>query len=220
MIHIIICGYKCEKYISRCLMSIEIQTFKNYDKFILIDSDPNRKYLVRQTIIGIESCNSNPDDVIVLIDGDDFLCDEMALEIIDSEYRKNPSLLLTYGSYVNLSSNKSGKFCKPYLREENFRTTQWRGSHLKTFKYRLWQKLSPDELKDDKGEYFKCCADRAIMIPLMEIAGYDRIKHIPTILYCYNDLNPLGVWKTMKDLSKSTREYIANKKPLKMIETI
>jgi hypothetical protein len=43
------------------------------------------------------------------------------------------------------------------------------------------------------------------------LAGYERIAHIPMIIYCYNDLNPNGVWNTMRDLSKKTREYLSGK---------
>jgi len=220
MIRAIVCGYKCTDTMDKCLKSIQMQTYKDFTPYIHIDMDEGRRYLVGSTVYMINHANPKPEDIVVLIDADDFLCDETAFQVIADAYAENPELLLTYGSYVNLSSNKTGKFCKPYEPGESFRTSDWRGSHLKTFKYKLFQKLPDEELRDHTGQYFKCCADRAMMIPMMEIAGHDRIKHIPTILYCYNDTNPISVWNTMRDLSKSTRAYIASKKPLQRIEGI
>jgi len=40
------------------------------------------------------------------------------------------------------------------------------------------------------------------------------------VLYCYNDLHPISVWSTMRELSKSTREYIVNKPALSRIEEL
>jgi len=168
----------------------------------------------------IKFAEPSENDIVALIDADDFLCDENAFQVIADEYEKKPDLLLTYGSYVNLSNSKVGKFCKPYQQGESFRKSDWRGSHLKTFKYKLYEKLLLSCIKDETGKYLKCCADRAIMIPMMEMAGHDRIKHIEQILYCYNDLNPNSVWNTMREESKKTREYIANQPSMKMLNEI
>lgn len=219
-IRVVVCGYDCDKYLSRCIKSLDMQTYRDFDYIVNIDKENDRKYLVFRTVEAINSICKDPDDIIVCLDADDFLCDEMALQIIADVYRAKSDLLLTHGSYVNLSSNKTGKFCLPYQAGEEKRTTEWRGSHLKTFKYKLFKRLPDEELRDECGQYFKCCADRAMMIPMMEMAGHDRIQHIPMILYCYNDLNPGSVWKTMRDLSKSTRAFISSKKPLRMIDSI
>jgi glycosyltransferase involved in cell wall biosynthesis len=214
MIKAIVCGYKSQATIARCLASIECQSYGNYQIVHNEDSENDRKYLVYRTIQAIEQSGAHSDDIVACVDADDFLCDPHAFQIIADSYNSNPDLLLTYGSYVNLSSNKCGKFCKPYLAGESFRTSDWRGSHLKTFKYKLWKQLPDSELRDEDGEYFKCCADRAMMVPMMELAGYERISHIPMIIYCYNDLNPDSVWNTMKDLSKTTRELISSRPSL------
>lgn len=212
MLRVIICGWNCENTIDRCIESVKMQSWGgDYSCQIVIDEDGDeeRQYLVKSTIDAISMCAEDLDDIIVCVDADDFLADEDALKIVAETYEKNPNLLLTHGSYVTESDNKVGKFCGAYEPGEDFRTATWRGSHLKTFKYRLWQQLAADDLKDDKGEWFKCCADRAMMIPMMEIAGHDRIQYIPTILYCYNNLNPDSVWKTNRSLSIETRELIS-----------
>jgi hypothetical protein len=217
MMHVIVCGYKCEEYFGRCLDSLKMQTFQDFKLtcgLIGGTEDEERVFLVQNTLECIYTRKPQPEDIIVLLDADDFLCDELALETIDNLYKNYPQYLLTYGSYVNLSTNERGKFSGPYEDGENFRTAPWRASHLKTFKFKLFDALPKVELQDEDGEFYKCCADRAMMIPMMEMAGHDRIRYVPTVTYCYNDMNPISVWKTMRELSKATRERIANRPPL------
>ena len=214
MIQAIVFGYKCKETLVKCLDSIDIQTFKNVNLRLSIEDDSNRKYLLKNTVDTIQETKMNDDDIIVFIDADDFLCDEKALEIINNEYEENETLLLTYGSYCNLSSNEKGKFCGPYIYGENVRQSQWRASHLKTMKYRLFKKIPNTCFLDENGTYFKCCADRAIMTPAIELAGFNNIKWIEPIIYCYNDINPISCWSTNRSLSVKTREYIINMEPL------
>lgn len=218
MLKVIVCGYKCVNTLDRCLKSIKTQSYKDYNLIVSVVEDSDRMYLLENTVKSIARCSPKPDDIIVLIDADDFLTDEDAFKIISEVYKNNPEVLLTYGSYVNLSSSKTGKFCFEYEEHEDVRTSPWKGSHLKTFKYKLFQKIPDSELRDDDGEYYKCCADRALMIPMMEIAGYDRVRYIPMILYCYNDTNPISVWKTMRSESKRIRELLTNKNKLGSIQ--
>ena len=221
MIRVLVCGYNCDKFIDRCLASIDMQSNKDYEVRKSIVDDSNRIFLVENTVNLINSSPCDPEDILVCLDADDFLIDEDAFKIISEEYAKNPNLLLTYGSYVNLSSNKRGKFCAPYDSEENVRKSEvWKGSHLKTFKYKLWQQLSMDQLKDIDCSWFKYCADRAMMIPMMELAGHDRIKYIHTLLYGYNDTNPLGVWKNDKVESLRVRSIIFRRNALERLKTI
>ena len=224
MIRAIICGYKpTEQEETRCIESIDMQSCRDFTTTWSLDTTQDRMYLPRNTCFAIrlaEQKGINDDDVLVFIDMDDFLCDEDAFKIITDEYKNNPHLLLTYGSYVNLSTQKRGKFTGEYLPGDSFRTSPWRASHLKTMKYRLWQYLREDMLKDKGGNWFTCCADRAIMTPLMEIAGHDRIKYIDWILYCYNDINKNSVWNTQKENSIKTREYISNQPRQPLVDII
>lgn len=209
MIHVIVCGYQPER-LERCIASINMQSLTDRIIYTSIDKDDNRKYLVRNTWELVQTIPASDNDILVFVDADDFLCDEDALQIVAETYLRNSECLLTYGSYVNLSSNKRGKFCGPYGSGENVRTAEWRGSHLKTCKYKLWKNLEKSDLTWPDGTWFRCCADRAIMVPLMELAGLERCRYIDKLIYCYDDTNPISVWKTMRDESIKTRERIAN----------
>lgn len=218
MIKVIVCGYKCEGTLQKCMDSIEMQIFRDFSVHVSIDDEANRKYLLRNTVDTVLGCGAYADDILVFVDADDFLCDEDAFEIIESVYKENPELLLTYGSYCNLSNSKKGKFCGPYLDGESFRCSPWRGSHLKTMRKKLFDAIPRLSFLDSNAKWFRCCADRALMTPAMELAGHGRIRWIETVLYCYNDMNPISCWKTNRELSIRTRDYISSQQPQWMLE--
>jgi hypothetical protein len=220
VIRIIICGRDEKHLLKRCFDSVKMQRHGDSIVYVSLDSDKNRKYLVRNTWELIAEKNIPDEDILVFLDADDFLCDEDALKIITDTYEKYPGCLLTYGSYANYSSGKRGKFTGPYSPEESVRHSPWRASHLKTCKSKLWKCLPERCLKWPDGSWFKCAADRAFMIPLMEMAGWDRCQYIDWLLYCYNDENPESVWDTMRDESIRTREQIFVMPPLQRLETV
>ena len=82
--------------------------------------------------------------------------------------------------------------CKAYTDEEflNLRKGGYWASHIRTFKYKLYKELvrqDPDLLcyKDIDGNFYTITYDVAIMTPLMEIAGFDRVKFNPNPVYFY-----------------------------------
>lgn len=229
MMHVVVCGYRAADTLPKCLDSIFMQTYKDVNVQVVIDGAAEwwpsdierflftdrieflpvfkRGYLLESTLAGIHECEPEDDDIIVLVDADDFLCDEAALEIVRAEYAK-PETLLTYGSYCT-SDGTQGKFNGAYQSGESVRTSPWRASHLKTFRYKLLAEVPADQLLRNDGTPITCAADRSLMIPMMELAGLDRCRHIETILYCYNDTNPLAVWATQRIESKTIRAELS-----------
>jgi len=72
-------------------------------------------------------------------------------------------------------------------------------SHLRSWKFSLWDKLDhrksfvePDVI--DEKNHFANCWDLAYMFPLLELAG-NKTLFIPKIMYVYNRQNPLNVDK-------------------------
>ena len=137
---------------------------------------------------GIVESDLRDDDIICLLDGDDLLIVENALDILDSLY--NDNTLLTYGQYV--WPNGQIGHCKAYTPSEfiNLRNGGYWASHIRTFKYKLYKELMLQDpelkcYKDDESNFYTSCYDVAIMTPLMEIAGFDNIKFNPNPVYYY-----------------------------------
>jgi len=97
---------------------------------------------------------------------------------------KFPTALVTYGSYM-LSHNQVRGCAAPYVKTE-YRSEPWRASHLKTCRAGLFHRIDERDLKDDRGEYLQHAADHAIMFPLMEMAGPERVVYVEPILYVYH----------------------------------
>ena len=61
---------------------------------------------------------------------------------------------------------------------------------MRTFRVALWREFErrdPEHkyLKDENGEYFRGATDRALMYPMLEMAGYERTAFIMEFIYTY-----------------------------------
>lgn len=168
-------------------------------------------------VYGISQICQNDEDIIVLLDGDDWLYSKNVLSYINEVYENNPSLWLTYGQFVKLSNDKLG--LNDVITDTRIyrKSNMWVTSHLRTFKYHLWKRIVDKDLRDDKNQYFRMSWDMAIMYPMIEMAGKDRIQCIRKNLYVYNDLNPINDFKKDQELQIRTAEYIRRKLIYKVI---
>ena len=207
---IIVPCYNCEKWIKRCIDSITSQTYKNWDMVIIDDastdktfevtnqnfdgsiwSNEHNKGALKNIIDGIAGKAHDSEDIIVLVDGDDWLAHNNVFERINEEYQ-DPNVWLTYGQYKHLSEKHRG-ICSHLTNTQRYRKYRsWRTSHLRTFKNHLWNKVKDEDLRDKSGNYYKMTWDLAFMFPMIEMAGLNRIKYIRDLLYIYNDLNPIN----------------------------
>lgn len=165
----------------------------------------------------IKRANPNPNDVICVLDGDDYLCRPDAMKIVNSLYQDET--LLTYGQYL-FPWGEVGH-SKPYKDEEDFLNNLRGGflaSHLRTYKYKLYEKfleLDPnlDNFKSENGEFFSMTYDVAMMTPLMEIAGFDRIKFNEVPIYQYR-LHENSDQNISRELQLKFEKEIYRKPPL------
>ena len=62
--------------------------------------------------------------------------------------------------------------------------------------------------------------DVAIMIPIMEMAGYEKIKYINKVLYIYNRDNPISDDKVNQQLQWDIHTEIIKKSTFKQIDKL
>lgn len=235
---IVIPVYNAERWVDRCLESIINQTFTNWECIIVNDSSTdNTLEVVKATIkkhpeikskfklmnrtinvgalanivYGINNGCNNNEDVVVLIDGDDWLASNDVFEYLDNVYDDN-NIWLTYGRFVYLSDNALGsstsqiKNTRKYRSDDSFRT-----SHLRTFKFKIWKNINDVDLRDSHGQYYTMAWDMAIMYPLIEMCGSRRIKCSDKVLYIYNDTNPMNDHKKNQLLQIALDQEIRKK---------
>jgi hypothetical protein len=80
---------------------------------------------------------------------------------------------LTYGSFVCDDGQRDWQWHAAFGRryEGPPRALAWRASHLKTFRAGLVQRIPYTYLQDRTGLAFTTCLDRAVMFPLLDMAG-------------------------------------------------
>jgi glycosyltransferase involved in cell wall biosynthesis len=215
---IIVPVYNAEKWIGQCLESIITQDYPYYKLYVIDDHSTDQTWDIIKSynvyckrnrvrigalanlVQGINQFNKN--DIIVTVDGDDYLADDYVLSYLNTVYQNN--ICLTYGSFWPISNKYSGtcqnlshthtvddndKWVDNYLTPQTYRKSGvWVTSHLRTFRKWLWDNIKDEDLHDENG-YYKVAWDMAFMYPMIEMAG-NNILFIEKILYIYNDLNP------------------------------
>ena len=214
--------YNSESYIRNTLISVLGQDYDNFeyiitddcstdntvnvikefieeydcgDYFTLIENDENMGALYNLYHM-IQNLDAFDDDVIVTLDGDDWLASEYVLSILDHVY-EHEDCWMTYGSYVQHPSGRDSSFHvteypKNIVEDGTFRDDPaWRASHLRTFNYNLAKRLTEDDMVDDDGTFYEMAWDFALMFPMMEMAR-ERVRFIKDTLYVYNDDNPIN----------------------------
>jgi hypothetical protein len=214
---VIVPFYNVENWISKCIRSLKFQNHENFqcilvddlstdntvdiikkeiehdDRFVLLENT-DKKFALENVSEAIQFSDAQDQDVIVILDGDDWLTNASVLSRLNEAYN-DEECLLTYGSYVAYPSGIPGiepsQYPEDVINNNLFREDAWRASHLKSFKYKLWQNLNLEDLKDNKGEYYRYAYDQAFMLPFLEMAG-ERSKYLNDLLYSYNRSNPLN----------------------------
>jgi len=131
-------------------------------------------------------------DIVVQVDGDDYLPDNLVFNRVIDEYNKN-DVWLTYGSFQQFSDGSlvdgwAQKVDYNIVREE---IDYWNVTHLKTFLVKLFRRIKRQDLLDFNNEFYKYSGDIAFMLPMVEMAG-EHAKYLSEINYIYNNLNALN----------------------------
>lgn len=138
--------------------------------------------------------NPQPDDILIVLDGDDKLLNENVLSYLNDFY-KTYQPLLVYGQYIN--NYGSIGHARPISNIEeyhNLRQIRFFMSHTRTWKYEAYQLLlksdpNLDSLRDETGNFFKYAGDAAMMYSLAEVVGFENIKFNPMPTYWYRIYN-------------------------------
>tara|TARA_R110001599_G_scaffold5859_6_gene29064 strand:+ start:851 stop:2452 length:1602 start_codon:yes stop_codon:yes gene_type:complete len=234
--------YNAEDYLHICIESIKKQKYENFHCILVddmstdrshelaeqvIDGDPRftliknteKKYALANIVDAIDSSDSSNEDVIILLDGDDWLSSTNTLGCLNRYYSEGS--WLTYGSYIYHPWGAKGVEPSVYpdqvVENNAYRSDSWRASHLRTFRKDLWDRIDKKDLKDTDGKFYEMTYDQAIMLPLLEMAGR-KATYVPEVLHVYNKENPLNVDKIKTEKQVALAREIRSKKQYERIE--
>ena len=210
---VIVTTYNSEKWIGKNLDSLGSQVYCNWKGIVVNDCSTDntqevikrhlpKKMLSRITnqrrgalhnqVTCVKDLYCEDEDVIVIVDGDDWLPDKNTFDRLSKVY-EYPKIWLTYGSYEIFPRKRISDKTRPATEHDDPRTGPMIYRHLRTFKYFLWKNIKDETLRDDStGEYFFYGTDSVVMRPMVEMAGLIHIHHISDKMYVYNFTDALS----------------------------
>jgi len=205
--------YNCKNYLPLCINSMRSQTFTDFTCYLtddlstdgsvkeiesLIEGD-NRFKIIKNDVkfyqpgnydqVIRNNTNIGDNEVVVEIDGDDWLPDRNVLKRINECY-SDPNVWVANGSFKYHNGMKG--FSSPQTNFDDLRNSRFTASHIRTWRAFLWRKIKIEDLKDEDGIYWKISGDLSFMFPMLEMSGPDHYRFMPEINYVYNESNPLN----------------------------
>lgn len=215
---IVVPSFNSVDFLPKTLASIEEQEFEDFDVCVIDDGStlPKQREIIadfagrnnwktvyheknegalKGLLDGIPLLNCHDEDVIVVVDGDDWLAHPNVLQKLAQVYAQN-DVWLTWGQCEIYPTGKTPMYyAQPIpdmvIEQQLYRDIPWVFWHPGTFKYLLWRQIRDEDLRDANGEYFRVMKDKATLFPMLEMAG-KRVKFIDETLYIYNISNPLN----------------------------
>lgn len=218
---IVSASYQCAAWVERCLRSVQQQSYGHF-KMVMIDDcstdgtidkarqlvgdDPRFQLVANETrcfplaniVRATELVGGGPDDVIVILDGDDWLAHDRVLERLAAVYA-DPEVWMSYGSHEVTHKGLRDRLRRRTVRGKvyaypevvsqlgYYRYYDFIAAHLRSYRRFLWEALRDEDLRDSDGHYYRAAADAATMWPLLEMATPQHWRYLDEVLYVYNN---------------------------------
>jgi glycosyltransferase involved in cell wall biosynthesis len=234
--------YNAGAYLEKCVRSLLEQDYPDFRVLFLDDASTGeythvlpagdsrftslRNYVRRglaPNLLSLLTEQCEPDDIVVCLDGDDWLAAPDALSHVNQCYNQYDCWVL-YGQFQ--FENGDHGFSQPFASTRDFMSVRgfFRTSHLRTFRAGLFHRIADVDqgyscLKNNAGQWLESAVDAALMCPLVEMAGYDRVRFNPRVLYVYNDENPLNLHRLDRSRQMENYELVRRKRPFARIDS-
>lgn len=224
---IVSASYQCVSWVDRCIGSVQAQTYPHF-KHVLVDDcssdgtlekarakvgndsrflmlgNTERCFPLANIVRATREAGGGADDVIVVLDGDDWLAHDRVLENLAKVYEQS-EVWLTYGSHkLNYAPRRRDRWLRRIVRGKtyaypevvaelaHYRYYDFIASHLRSYRRFLWDALRDEDLRDDDGGYYRAAADAATMWPMLEMATAQHWRFLSEVLYVYNNNHGLS----------------------------
>ena len=246
-VYVISCQRNANKFSINCLESVRHQTVRVKSHIFIDDisldetwdiveehilqvphapveliKNSSRKYRLKNIDDAVTSIDDD-DAIVCLLDGDDWLSTERAVEIVQATYHENPILEYVYTNWMYSHNNQSGISRKIPSSSWSAYTDPWITSAMATFKVSAYKAIPKSNFLDHDGEYFKMGTDHAYVLPLTHMlkqkhGDYRAISFIDMPLYVYQFVENAkrrrinsdeGLWETRE--AAETSAFIRNR---------
>jgi len=238
--------YNAERYVERMINSVLSQTYKKFQHFIYDDMSTDNSVNIIKSLIKDDdrfhiitnkekmySCGNHyqlvnndckdlrGDTVCITLDGDDWFADEYVLERVLSYY-SNKKIKLTFGQFLIFDGKTYHPgFTKPFdVRSKDVRTVNFTFSHLRTFRFDVFRRIKKEDLISPSGSFWEIAGDLAIIYPMIETVGTDKIFFSNDTNYIYNVETNLNEHKVNMNKVHQYTNLIKSMPPYKYIWNI
>jgi glycosyltransferase involved in cell wall biosynthesis len=215
-------SYNNEKWVSQNLESILSQTHKNFKIVYYNAASSDKTYEIAKTYADKDSrinLITTPDrhmktwflehlydyetiednDVVCILDGDDFLANEEVLDYLNEAYNKT-NCWITYGGMIVWYGGSSTQEPYPQNSESPFEVKEkklyrqdlWRYSHFRTYRGFLWKRINQSEWKSKHDNQYIMVEDLVSMYSCLEMCPSNKIYRIDQTVYIWNSSNSNG----------------------------
>jgi glycosyltransferase involved in cell wall biosynthesis len=190
-----------------------------HERSVLYRNESNVKW-IQNAVWRLEGHLVGEEDVVVVLDGDDWLAHAEVLQRVRDEYVSNEVWMTSslFGYPDGGDSSWIPRYSADVLQSRAFRQVTWSFTHLRTFKAFLWYALDKDDLRGPNGEYAPYTYDQALLFPMLEMCPYGKVKMIDNVLYVYNNKNPLQVDKYDKAKQQALGRWFRSKPKYDILE--
>lgn len=212
----IVCsGFNCERWVEECARSVMDQTYENFTAIFIDDHSTDKTWKKLSHFCKRHGNKITPlrmtkregtvmarhkamqrfsfgDVIVVWLDMDDRLMPN-ALEKLNQVYQ-DPQVWMTYGNYITDKGFVGIKEVNipDKVHEENaYRHHDFMFAHLRSYKKKLYDKLTNEDLFPDPP--FNIYPDANMLLCMMEMAGPNHMMPISEPLYQYTTHNPISV---------------------------
>ena len=175
------------------------------------------------SVIEAASNQCSGKSILGLLDADDMLAHPNVLKNIANIYLNNPNIWVTFGSYAAFDNQYNTNINLDYFnipdisKLDNIRSNPWTTSHFKTFYTWLARLINPEDLKI-KGSFTKSANDVALMLPIVEMAGSERVYPIKNVTYLYR-LHPNNIHQNRREEQLNSEKYFRTLPKYKKLPT-
>lgn len=214
---IVVPSYNNESWIEPNLASIIHQEYENYQVLYIDDASTDDTYGIVNHVVAdlpnwkvvrneknmrrgynispysqhMQDFLTDNEDVLVFVDGDDWLYDDKVLTKLNDFYNKE-NYWMTYGKMISYPGGEEGNpqnslYPDAVHQANAYRKDSWRASHLRTFKWHLYKQIRKEDLCYSKtGEYYFHAEDLATSYPCLEMCPQNKIGVLDFYSYVFN----------------------------------
>lgn len=241
---VIITSYNNEDWTETNIDCILNQTYNNYEVLFVDDASTDTTFEIVEHLVGsnkkfklIKNTENKTkayafseylpsfvkdDDVILFVDGDDWISHHDIFDRVAQYYVENKSWV-AYSKFIHYPSlTETQVHGNPHPDTVNsfnlYRKYPFIASHLKTMKGFIFKNINKEDFKYE-GEYIRFADDVALMAAALEMSPTEKIGVMNFVAYVYNE-SPSNKERSINDMTHGRlgEEHVRSIKPYSVIK--